>query len=159
MPAKIGFFTVRNGWTCHGENPWMKALKVDDSFYLLLSKSISGPNTRCFLACEVTFCKETVLMRLSTLLSYYTINMDKLPAFSSIGYNSNMRHLWHRVLIFAFLNCKNFFIHLKDSGRFSTDDSRDEWSSRTLSLENHSMQLHRTAGIVVSSWAFRVQSR
>ena len=47
----------------------MKALKVDHSFYPLLSKSISGLNT-VFLACEVTFCKETVLMRLSTLLSY-----------------------------------------------------------------------------------------
>ena len=52
--------------------------------------------------------------------------MDKLPAFSSIGYYSNIRHLWHRVLIFAFLNCKNFFIHLKDSGRFSTDDNHSK---------------------------------
>lgn len=60
---------------------------------------------------------------------------------------------------FAVLNCRNLFIHLLGSGRFSTDDDRDEWSSRTLSLENQSMQLHQTAGIVVSSWAFRVQSR
>lgn len=60
---------------------------------------------------------------------------------------------------FADLNWRNLFIHLLGWGRFSTDDSCDEWSSRTLALENHSMQLHQTAGIVVSSWAFRVQSR